>query len=316
MCLPFLAEHLRGNQIFFLSGEAWVKLQASFRSFAMKIRIYICVSLLSSALCVREPLPTDLPAEPEALPTQLPDLIEDVATSSLSKLVKRPALNPTPQQIQEEEKHEPGASWQRLRYFVSFLLLMYMATVIVGSVIMAIGRLAHQQSEQPMESTKRPKESAETQKESAETKPKNQTADRALSIKQERLLTQLVCAMVIGVCFFVITFSLDAGIISKGYGLNWEVYLLLFGTQCVWFLVQALIKACIETGPLPMYTFLRCSVALVPFIRNDACDILKEMILGGLLIQSNNPVAKLFGILAWAHIIVLRAYLCVRGRDS
>ena len=282
----------------------------------MKIRIYISVSLLSRVLCVRE-----------HLPTRLPDLIEDAETYSISKTIPRPKLNPTVTQIETEEFRD-GVFRQRLHYFISALLLMYVATVLVGSVTLATGELVHrrlQDAKRAKESTDTPTESTEVLKENAhmpkactETpKESTETPKRPLSIKQEQLVTQLVCAMAIGVCLSAVIFSLDAKCLSKDVGLNWEVYLVLFGSQCLWFLVQAVVKACIETGSLPFYTFLRCSVALIPlFGRNDACDILKEMILGALLLQSDHIGAKLFGLLAWAHVIVLRAYLCATGWDS
>ena len=133
-----------------------------------------------------------------------------------------------------------------------------------------------------------------------------------LSIRVEKYLAGTVCALSMGACFAVVTFSLMTGRLSKRTGLDWELYMILFGASCLWSLVQAVLRVCIFREGLPPLFFVSSTLTILPIV-GDSCDTLRDIIFGGLCFMSDNMWLKGLGILSWVHVVGLHVYFMVKG---
>ena len=241
----------------------------------MKIQL---LSLVSAAAALGLP---KLPA--------LPDLVEIVQNSFhgnfSEQTVEEPKeFLPTFAEIRvmtDEERAE------RFHWFLCVFLLVFVCVVISGTAIMMVGaELKGLGSYRALDPT------APLSKEA-----------------QLRLVMLSFCGTVL-LSFVATLWSLETGRLSKTFGLDWEIYLLLFGCAGASLLIQAVLAvAWLKAGD--RFDFSAFAVAsfssMAPFL-SDQLDTFKDVIFGGLCLQSQHFSMKAVGVLSWSYLLAFHAW--------
>ena len=184
----------------------------------------------------------------------------------------------------------PSEQMYRLHYWVSAMVLVFVAALILGTCILApIGqKVMHE-------------------------KLSNQTSQRFLSTREGNVVLGLVYFMTLAICAGAVVFCFRTGRLSMSTGPDWEVYFILFSIHCLWFVVQAAIRRVLADGKsndkLPCHTFARCLLGTVPFL-SDAFDTLKDCIFVGLCMRRDQTILS---IIAGLHVIFIHGSLWVAG---
>eukprot|EP00435_Cladocopium_sp_Y103_P074443 s374_g48.t1 len=228
----------------------------------MKIQL---LSLVSAAVAL---------SLPEIL--ALPDLVEIVENSFhgnfTAQTVEEPkALLPTIAEIRAMTDQERA---DRFHWFLSVFLLVFLCVVISGTVIMVVG---------------------------AELKALGsyRALDRTAPLSQGAQvgLVMLSFGGTVLLSFAACLWSLENGRLSKTFGLDWEIYLLLFCCAGASLLIQAVLAvAWLKAGDrFDATAFAMASFSsMAPFI-SDQFDTLKDVIFGGLCLQSQHVFMKVHG---------------------
>ena len=240
----------------------------------MKIQL---LSLVSAAVALSLP---EMPA--------LPDLVEIVENSFhgnfTAQTVEEPkALLPTIAEIRAMTDQERA---DRFHWFLCVFLLVFLCVVISGTVIMVVGaEFKAFSSYQAL----------------GQTVPLSQGA--------QRRLVMLSFGSTVLLSFAATLWSMENGRLSKTLGLDWEVYLLLFCCAGASLLVQAVLAvAWLKAGDrFDATAFAVASFSsMAPFL-SDQWDTLKDIIFGGLCLQSQHVFMKIVGVLSWSYLVAFHA---------
>eukprot|EP00435_Cladocopium_sp_Y103_P074817 s374_g51.t1 len=241
----------------------------------MKIQL---LSLVSAAVALSLP---EIPA--------LPDLVQIVENSFhgnfTAQTVEEPkALLPTITEIRAMTDQERAG---RFHWFLCVFLLGFLCVVASGTVIMFVGaKLKALGSYQALDPT------APLSKET-----------------QLRLVMLSFCGTVL-LSFAACLWSLETGRLSKTFGLDWEIYLFLFCCAGASLLIQAVLAvAWLKAGDrFDCFAFAMASFSsMAPFL-SDQIDTLKDVIFGGLCLQSQHFSMKAVGVLSWSYLLAFHAW--------
>ena len=247
----------------------------------MKIQL---LSLVSAAVALSLP---EMPA--------LPDLVEIVENSFhgnfSEQTVEEPkALLPTIAEIRAMTDQERA---ERFHWFLCVFVAVFLSVTIVGTVIMVVGaELKAFSSYQAL----------------------GQTAP--LSEGAQLRLVMLSFGSTVLFSFAATLWSLENGRLSKTFGLDWEVYLLLFCCAAASLLVQAVLAvAWLKAGDrFDATAFAVASFSsMAPFL-SDQFDTLKDIIFGGLCLQSQHVFMKIVGVLSWSYLVAFHAWFFYLAR--
>eukprot|EP00435_Cladocopium_sp_Y103_P074507 s374_g49.t1 len=101
-------------------------------------------------------------------------------------------------------------------------------------------------------------------------------------------------------------------------GLDWEIYLLLFGCAGASLLIQAVLAvAWLKPGDrFDATAFAMASFSsMAPFV-SDQFDTLKDVIFGGLCLQSQQFSMKIVGVLSWSYLLAFHAWFFYLARPN
>ena len=176
---------------------------------------------------------------------------------------------------------------ERLHWFLSVFLLVFLCVVISGTVIMVVGAwLKARGSYHGL----------------------GQTA--ALSGRAQLRLVMLHFGGTVSLSFAACLWSFETGHLSKTLGLDWEVYLFLFCCAGASLIAQAVLAvARLKVGDRFDATAFAVALffSLAPF-SSDQFDTLKDVIFGWLCWQSQHVFLKIVGVLSWSYLIAFHAW--------
>ena len=202
-------------------------------------------------------------------------------------------LLPTVERIKQMPRSE---SEERAHWFFSAIVLVFLVVGILGTLILHFGPMLKSLS---MYSPLRREEG------SAVT-----SSSQSLSSDRQKWSGALIFGATYVVSLGAVVWSLETGRLSKSTGLDWEIYLLLFSLVGVWQLVQAVGAVALmdpsdrfELSTFGMASFL----AMMPFL-SDFFDSLKDIIFGGLCMQSEYAVLKIVGVVSWIYLLAIHVY--------
>lgn len=92
------------------------------------------------------------------------------------------------------------------------------------------------------------------------------------------------------------------------FRLDWEIYYLLFVSNCIWLTLQALAaaaRAAASGRRFAATAFFEGSVAGTFPLIADAYDTLKDVLVGALCIHSDSRVLKVLGIISWLYLAAI-----------
>eukprot|EP00435_Cladocopium_sp_Y103_P054347 s677_g17.t1 len=219
----------------------------------------------------------------------LPDLIgivENAVHGNFNeRTVEEPrAFLPTIAEIKAMTDRERA---ERFHWFLCVFFLVFLCVVILGTVIMILG--AELKALGPYRAL-------------------DQTAP--LSQRAQLRLVILSFGVTVSLSFAATLWSLQTGRLSKTLGLDWEVYLLLFCCVGASLLVQAVVAVTWLKGGdrFDATAFVMASFSsMAPFI-SDQYDTLKDVIFGGLCLQSEHSMMKTVGVLSWLYLLVFHGF--------
>ena len=247
----------------------------------MKIQL---LSLVSAAVALSLP---EMPA--------LPDLVEIVANSFhgnfTAQTVEEPKeFLPTIAEIRAMTDQERA---DRFHWFLCVFVAVFLSVTIVGTVIMVVGaELKAFSSYQAL----------------GQTAPLSQGA--------QLQLVMLSFGSTVLLSFAATLWSLENGRLSKTLGLDWEIYLLLFCCAAASLLIQAVLAvAWLKAGDrFDATAFAVASFSsMAPFL-SDQWDTLKDIIFGGLCLQSQHVFMKIVGVLSWSYLVAFHAWFFYLAR--
>eukprot|EP00435_Cladocopium_sp_Y103_P061697 s677_g23.t1 len=241
----------------------------------MKIQL---LSLVSAAVALSLP---EIPA--------LPDLVEIVENSFhgnfTAQTVEEPkAFLPTIAEIRAMTDQERA---ERFHWFLCVFLLVFLCVVISGTVIMVVGAwLKACGSYQALDRT------------------------AALSRMAQLGLVMLSLGGTVSLSLAATLWSMASGTLSKTFGLDWEIYLVLFCCAGASLLVQAVLAVTwLKAGDSFDWTaFAVASFSSMAPVISDQCDTLKDIIFGGFCLQSQNFFMKMVGVLSWSYLLAFHAW--------
>eukprot|EP00435_Cladocopium_sp_Y103_P064987 s677_g26.t1 len=248
----------------------------------MKIQL---LSLLSAAFALSLP---EMPA--------LPDLVETVENSfhgnfRLQTVEEPKAFLPTIAEIRAMTDQERA---DRFHWFLCVFLLVFVCVVISGTVIMVVGAWL---------------------KACGSYQALGQTAP--LSHGSQLRLVMLSFAGTVLLSLAATLWSLETGRLSKTIGLDWEIYLVLFCCAGASLIVQALLAVrWLKAGDSFDWTAFAVASfsSMAPFI-SDQWDTLKDLIFGGLCLQSQHWFMKIVGVLSWSYLLAFHAWFCLEDHS-
>ena len=249
----------------------------------MKLQL---LSLFSAAVALSLP---EMPA--------LPDLVEIVENSfhgnfSAQTVEEPKEFLPTIAEIRAMTDHE---RFDRFHWFLCVFLLVFVCVVISGTVIMVVG--------------------AEL-KAFGSYRALGQAAP--LSQGAQLRLVMLSFGSTVLLSFAATLWSMENGRLSKTLGLDWEIYLLLFCCAGASLLIQAVLAvAWLKAGDrFDATAFAVASFSsMAPFI-SDQFDTLKDIIFGGLCLQSQHVFMKIVGVLSWSYLLAFHAFFFLLQYDA
>eukprot|EP00435_Cladocopium_sp_Y103_P013848 s5178_g3.t1 len=241
----------------------------------MKIQL---LGIVSAAVALSLP---EMPA--------LPDLVQIVENSFhgnfTEQTVEEPKeFLPTIAEIRAMTDQERA---RRFHWFLCVFLLVFLCVVLSGTVIMMAGaELKALRSHQAL----------------------GQTA--LLSKGAQLRLVMLSFGGTVLLSFAACLWSLENGRLSKTFGLDWEIYLLLFGCAGASLLIQAVLAvAWLKPGDrFDATAFAVASFSSMAPIISDQFDTLKDIIFGGLCLQSQHWFMKIVGVLSWSYLLAFHAW--------
>ena len=184
---------------------------------------------------------------------------------------------------------------ERFHWFVCVFLLVFVCVVFSGSVIMFVGaELKAFSSYQVLGHT------------------------TPLSKESQLRLVMLSFGGTVLLSFAACLWSLQTGRLSKTFGLDWEVYLFLFCCAGASLLIQAVLAVTwLKAGDrFDATAFAMASFSsMAPFL-SDQFDTLRDIIFGGLCLQSQHLFMKIVGVLSWSYLLAFHAcffYVAIRS---
>ena len=176
---------------------------------------------------------------------------------------------------------------ERFHWFVCVFLLVFVCVVTSGTVITMVGpELKALGSYHALGQT-------------------NQ-----LSKEAQLRLVMLSFGGTVLLSFAACLWSLQTGRLSQTLGLDWEVYLLLFCCAGASLLIQAVLAvAWLKAGDrFDATAFAMASFSsMAPFL-SDQFDTLRDIIFGGLCLQSEHVFMKIVGVLSWSYLLAFHAW--------
>ncbi|CAE7253277.1 NLRC3 [Symbiodinium natans] len=144
-----------------------------------------------------------------------------------------------------------------------------------------------------------------------------QSAPSPVPVSSQRRFRQVlaVFSCTVGLCMGVTVAGIADSTLSKETGLLWESYVLLLSAACLWMLAQASVAAFVlESGRgYPPTAFAEAMFSGVcPFV-SDSFDTLKDVLFGGLCLQSTKVGLHVVGWLSWVYLIIF--HLCLMCSD-
>ena len=131
-----------------------------------------------------------------------------------------------------------------------------------------------------------------------------------LSKEAQLRLVMLSFGSTVLLSFAACLWSLQTGRLSQTLGLDWEVYLLLFCCAGASLLIQAVLAvAWLKAGDhFDATAFAMASFSsMAPFL-SDQFDTLRDIIFGGLCLQSQHLFMKIVGVLSWSYLLAFHAW--------
>eukprot|EP00435_Cladocopium_sp_Y103_P065218 s677_g27.t1 len=268
----------RALRAFWKLNGAQIEPASNLRRGAMKIQLPSLLSLICAAFGL------SLPEIPN-----LPDLAgfaeNSVHGNFTAQTVEEPQeFLPTIAQIRAMTDQERA---ERFHWFLCVFLLVFLCVVISGTVIMMVGaELKALGSYHAL----------------GQTTP--------LSKGAQLRLVMLSFGGTVLLSFAACLWSLETGRLSKTLGLDWEVYLLLFCCAGASLLIQAVLAvAWLKAGDrFDAAAFAMASFSsMAPFL-SDQFDTLRDIIFGGLCLQSQHVFMKIVGVLSWSYLLAFHAW--------
>eukprot|EP00435_Cladocopium_sp_Y103_P035376 s631_g9.t1 len=186
---------------------------------------------------------------------------------------------------------------ERLHYFVSVFVVLYLVILTAGSAVMVLGPILKgcinrtfpyhglDQSEPP-----------------------------GLSIGFQRVLVAVAFSLTVAACTAACLFAMQTGRLSKVSGLDWELFAVLLAFGGMSLLLQCFFAVCW----LPVnerfgyFTFAEATfTGLTPFV-SDAFDTLKDTIFSALCFESKHTTLKIVGVISWLYLLALHVFLVRR----
>jgi hypothetical protein len=178
---------------------------------------------------------------------------------------------------------------ERFHWFVCVFLLVFVCVVISGTVIMMVGAELKALGSYWYQAL-------------GQTTP--------LSKEAQLRLVMLSFGSTVLLSFAACLWSLQTGRLSQTLGLDWEVYLLLFCCAGASLLIQAVLAvAWLKAGDhFDATAFAMASFSsMAPFL-SDQFDTLRDIIFGGLCLQSQHLFMKIVGVLSWSYLLAFHAW--------
>ena len=210
-------------------------------------------------------------------------------------VVQPTVLLPTVEQLKQMPRSE---SEERAHWFFSAFVLVFLVVVSVGTLILHFGPQLKSSSRSTYRTLSLEEGSAVS------------SSSQFLSSDRQKCLGAVSFGATFMVSLGAVVWSLETGRLSKSTGLDWEIYLLLFSLVGVWQLVQAVGAValidpndCFERSTFGMASFL----SMTPFL-SDFFDSLKDVIFGGLCMQSEHAVLQIVGVVSWIYLLVIHVF--------
>ena len=249
------------------------------------------LAMASTAFGQMPPMP-DL----EGLAESLADTAKDFKWHGHAPFINEPRpVLPTARQIQRM----PGSeSVERTHFFVSAFVSVFLVVVILGTLILHFGPQLKSSSWFPYRALSLEEGSAVS------------SSSQSLSSERQKWLGAISFGAAYVVSLVAVVWSILTGRLSKSSGLDWELYLVLFSLVGVWQVVQA-VGAVVLADPSDSYelsTFGMASfLSMMPFL-SDYYDSVKDVIFGGLCMQSEYAVLKIVGVASWIYLLAIHVY--------
>ena len=140
-----------------------------------------------------------------------------------------------------------------------------------------------------------------------------QSTPSPVPVSSQRRFRQVlaVFSCTVGLCLGVTVAGIVDSSLSKETGLLWESYVILLSAACLWMLAQASVAAFVlEPGRgYPPTAFAEAMFSGVcPFV-SDSFDTLKDVLFGGLCLQSTKVGLHVVGWLSWVYLIIFHLRL-------
>eukprot|EP00438_Fugacium_kawagutii_P018123 Skav231586 [mRNA] locus=scaffold232:23139:26564:+ [translate_table: standard] len=209
-------------------------------------------------------------------------------------------LVPTVQQIGAMDALE---SQQRTHYFGSLMIMTYLATVLIGTAIMTLGPRCCACGRRSSLSRSREYEPVALQ----DLIERQAEAERQENSR--RLLVSLVFTTIFATSLAAAIWSLSTDRLSKRYGLDWELYYVLFLLNCLWLEVQAIVaatRAAQMDRTFAATAFFEGTISATWPVIADTYDTLKDVLVGALCLHSDSMVLKVLGITSWLYLAAIR----------
>ncbi|CAE7266175.1 NLRC3 [Symbiodinium natans] len=144
-----------------------------------------------------------------------------------------------------------------------------------------------------------------------------QSTPSPVPVSSQRRFRQVlaVFSCTVGLCLGVTVAGIVDSSLSKETGLLWESYVILLSAACLWMLAQASVAAFVlEPGRGYAQTAFAEAMfsGVCPFV-SDSFDTLKDVLFGGLCLQSTKVGLHVVGWLSWVYLIIF--HLCLMWLD-
>ena len=187
----------------------------------------------------------------------------------------------------------PADRNERLHYFVSVFVVLYLVILTTGSAVMVLGPILKWCINRIF--------------------PYHALDERAapgLSVGFQRVLVAVAFSLTLAACTAACLFAMQTGRLSKVSGLDWELYAILLVLGGMSLLLQCLFAVCW----LPVnerfgcFTFAEATfTGLTPFV-SDAFDTLKDTIFSALCFKSEHMTLKVVGVISWLYLLAIHVF--------
>ncbi|CAE7439040.1 NLRC3 [Symbiodinium natans] len=215
---------------------------------------------------------------------------------------------------------------RRSGYFILIMLAMSLVTCLLGTAILRLAtcrsRLRMKREQRKEEERARALSTQFGVAVQATDQLKRQPSYRepphpeAVSTRRRGLQVTTVFGFTAAFCFAATVTGILDDSLTKETGLSWESYTLLLCAGCSWMLLQAVVLAVtLQTGRGYSITAFAEAMftGLCPFV-SDSFDSLKDIIFGGLCLQSAHVGLHVVGWASWVYLLAFHVYLiCCRS---